>query len=516
MAEDSKGSGGKARAVTLGVFALGMIEVTAVLSIRNYPSMAEEGWSMIGWYVLALILFFLPLSLAGAELATGWPKGGGVYAWVREAFGERAGFIAIWSEWSENVVWFPTVLSFISGTFAYVISASLGNNPIYNVVVMLGVFWGVTLLNFFGERYSSAISTWGGIFGVIVPSSVLVVLLLVYIFQGNGPVVPFSFGAMVPTLDVGTLPFVATVVLLFAGMEMAGFHALETKDPARDFPRAILISATVIFGLSVLGTLAILYTVSTTDLSLAAGVIQAIQAMLDHIGVGWLTAPMAALIAVGSIAQLSTWLAGPAKGLGVAAAQGDLPRVWRQHNKHKSPVAVLLIQAVIASAFALAFVLMPSVNSAYWVLSAVTTEVIIIMYFFMFAAVIKLRYSQPDTPRAYRIPGGKAGVWIVAGAALVALVFAFVVGLMPPSIVKNVGTWSYVLILLALSLLLSVGAPMIFWLFRKPGWVAPNAAAYLESGEDDTPEAGAAAPATPGAEAAATAPAAETPEGGAR
>jgi len=495
VADDAKG--GKARAVTLGVFALGMIEVTAVLSIRNYPSMAEEGWSMIGWYVLALILFFLPLSLVGAELATGWPKGGGVYAWVREAFGERSGFIAIWSEWSENVVWFPTVLSFISGTFAYAISASLGNNPLYNVVVMLAVFWGVTLLNFFGERYSSAISTWGGVFGVILPSAVLVVLLLVYILQGNGPVVHFSVGAMVPTLNSGTLPFVATVILLFAGMEMAGFHALETKDPGRDFPRAIMISATAIFGLSVLGTLAILYTVPTKDLSLAAGVIQAIQAMLDHLKLGWLTAPMAVLIAVGSVAQLSTWLVGPAKGLGVAAAQGDLPKVWRQHNKHQSPVAVLLIQAVISTAFSLAFVLMPSVNSAYWVLSAVTTEVIIIMYFFMFASVIKLRYSQPDTVRAYRIPGGKAGVWVIAGVAIAALMFAFVVGLMPPSIVKNVGTWTYVLVLLALSLILSVGAPMVFWVFRKPGWIAPNAAAYLESGEDEPAPAAAAEPPAP-------------------
>ena len=152
MAKDPKGGGGKAKAVTLGVFALGMIEVTAVLSIRNYPSMAEEGWSMIGWYILGLLVFFLPLSLVGAELATGWPKGGGVYAWVREAFGESSGFISIWSEWTENVVWFPTVLSFIAGTFAYAFSASLGNNPIYNIVVMMAVFWGVTALAFFGHR----------------------------------------------------------------------------------------------------------------------------------------------------------------------------------------------------------------------------------------------------------------------------------------------------------------------------------------------------------------------------
>jgi len=404
MAEDGQGSGGGAGRATIGVFALAMIEVTAVLSIRNFPSMAEEGWSMIVWYLFGLIAFFLPLSLVAGELATGWPKGGGVYAWVREAFGERSGFISIWCEWSENVVWFPTVLSFIAGTVAYAISPALGNNHLYLVVVMMGIFWGVTLVNFYGVRYSSAISSWGGIVGVIVPTVSMLVLLFASFFQGRKPVVPFSPGALVPDLSMSTLPFVATVILIFAGMEMAGFHALDTRNPSRDFPRAIFLSATVIFLLTVLGTLAIMWVVPNKELSLAAGVIQAIEVMLDHIGAGWLTVPMAVLIAIGGVAQFSTWLVGPAKGLGVAAAQGDLPKVWRQHNRHSSPVAVLLIQAVIGSAFGLAFVVLPSVNSAYWVLTAITTEVITVMYFFMFASVIKLRYSQPETHRAYRIP----------------------------------------------------------------------------------------------------------------
>ena len=59
----------------LGVFALAMINVAAVLSIRNFPSMAEFGWSSIGWYIIGTILFLIPISLAGAELATGWPEG---------------------------------------------------------------------------------------------------------------------------------------------------------------------------------------------------------------------------------------------------------------------------------------------------------------------------------------------------------------------------------------------------------------------------------------------------------
>ena len=491
MADDGQGSGsgssGSGRGVakaTIGVFGLAMIEVTAVLSIRNFPSMAEEGWSMIAWYFFGLIAFFLPLSLVAGELATGWPKGGGVYAWVREAFGERSGFISIWCEWSENVVWFPTVLSFIAGTFAYAISPTLGNNRLYLVVVMMTIFWGVTLLNFNGERYSSAISSWGGMVGVILPTGSMILLLLVAILQGDNPVVPFTADALVPSLSMKTLPFVATVILIFAGMEMAGFHALDTKNPSRDFPRAILLSATAIFVLTVLGTLAIMWVVPTKELSLAAGVIQAIEVMLDRIGAGWLTVPMAILIAVGGMAQFSTWLVGPAKGLGVAAAQGDMPKIWRQHNGHGSPVAVLIIQAVIGSAFGLAFVVLPSVNSAYWILTAITTQVITVMYFFMFAAVIKLRYSQPETPRAYKIPGGNAGVWMVAGVALAALSFSFVVDLFPPNVVKGLGTGGYIALMLAGTFALSVFGPLLFWRLRKPGWAAPDAAAYLEGTEE--------------------------------
>ena len=307
---------------------------------------------------------------------------------------------------------------------------------------------------------------------------------------------PFSAGALVPDLSLSTLPFVATVVLIFAGMEMAGFHALETKNPGRDFPRAIFISATLIFVLTVLGTMAIMWVVPDKQLSLAAGVIQAVEVMLDRIGVGWLTGPLAVLIAVGGIAQFGTWLVGPAKGLGVAAAQGDMPKTWRQHNRHGSPVAVLVIQAVIGSAFALAFVVLPSVNSAYWILTAITTQVITVMYFLMFAAVIKLRYSQPDTPRAYKIPGGKPGVWIVAGIALAALAFSFVVDLFPPNVVKGLGLGGYIAIMLGGTFALSIGGPLLFWLFRKPAWAAPNAAAYLEGTEDEpdqapTPDGGA-------------------------
>jgi amino acid transporter len=473
------------RAATLGVFALAMIEVAAVLTPRNYPSMAELGWSSVGWYVIGLLLFFLPLSLVGAELATGWPKGGGVYAWVREAWGERYGFVSIWCEWAENVVWFPTVLAFIVATISFGLFPGLGENHWLTFAIMMVIFWGVTWLNMYGEKYSSKLTNLGAMFGVMLPTVVMIVLMLVYVLQGKTMAAPFDGpSSLMPTIDLANLPYVQTVILLFAGMEMAGFHALETRNPGRDFPRAILIATVIIFTLTTLGTLAIVVTVNASDLSLAGGMMESIKLMLDAIGLPWLVAPMALILAFGSIAQLSTWLIGPAKGLGTAAAQGDMPPRWRQHNKHGSPVAVLVIQAVLATILALLFVVVPSANSAYWILQALTTLIIIVMYLLMFSAVIRLRYTQPNTKRAYRIPGGIPGVWLVGGVALVALVFSFVIGLLPPGS-TDVNTAVYIAIMLIGAVAFSYVVPAIIYRFRKPEWKAPNWQAYLDGTEDD-------------------------------
>ena len=485
---------------TLGVFALAMIEVTAVLGIRNFPVMAEEGWSMIFWYLFGLVAFFLPLSLVAGELATAWPQGGGIYAWVRQAFGEKGGFIAIWCEWIEDVVWFPVGLTFIAATFAYALSPALGADPRYVLVVCLVVLWAVTAVNLFGEKYSAPLSTWGGVVGVIVPAALMIALLLVSIARGDPSAVPFTPSALLPDFDASTLPFAATVILVFCGMEMAGFHALETKDPARDFPRAILLAMVIVFVLTVLGTLAVLWVVPARQLGLASGVMQAIQAMLDEVGAGWLTAPFAVLMSAGLVAVFSTWFLGPGRALGVAAAQGDMPPLWRRRNRHGSPVGVLFVQAGLATALALLFVLVPSVNAAYWILTAITTELIIVMYLFLFAAALKLRYSQPDAPRPYRVPGGKAGMWVVCGTALAALVFSLAVGVLPPSVVGGMSPAVYVSVLVAATAGLSLGAPLVFWLRRKPGWVAPDAESYLTGGEPGRPANGPERPSEPAGE----------------
>ena len=73
-----------------------MINIIAVDSLRTLPFSAKFGSSLIFYYLACAVLFFIPVALVTAELATAWPKNGGIYVWVREAFGARFGFLVIW------------------------------------------------------------------------------------------------------------------------------------------------------------------------------------------------------------------------------------------------------------------------------------------------------------------------------------------------------------------------------------------------------------------------------------
>ncbi|MDO9325717.1 MAG: amino acid permease [Methanoregula sp.] len=472
MSDEAAGQNGLPSKKVLGLFALAMINVAAVLSIRNFPSMAVYGWSCIGWYILGAIMFLIPISLAGAELATGWPEGGGVYAWVKQAFGEKGGFTALFCEWSNNLVWFPTVLSFIASTLAFALTPALANNPWYMFSVMMIAFWGTTAIAYFGEEASTKFGNVGVILGSIIPAILIIMLGLWWMGSGQTIVLPpLTLGAMVPVINVSTLPFFATIILLFAGMEMAGFHALETKNPQKDFPRAMALSAVIIVFCTVLATLAIAMVIPANQLNLASGVMQAIEYFFKAAGVPWLVAPMAVLITLGGVVSLAAWLIGPAKGLGIVAEEGNMPPLFDRTNKYGAPVAVLVIQALIGSLVSLLYVFLPSVNQAYWILSAMTVELLCIVYVLVFASVIKLRYSQPNTPRPFKIPGGMAGIWLVGGLGMFGTVFAFIVGLMPPSYFTTSGI-VYVGSVLLGTFLLAV-PPLVFLKFKKASWLKP-------------------------------------------
>ena len=156
----------------ISVFVLAMLNISMMASLRNLPLVSELGWGMLFFFVVVAAVFLIPCALVSAELATGWTKSGGIYVWVREALGDRWGFFSIWMQWVHNVTWYPAILAFVAATLAYIINPELAANKIYIQAIVLIVFWGMTLINYFGVETSTIVSTVGVIIGTIIPGAI--------------------------------------------------------------------------------------------------------------------------------------------------------------------------------------------------------------------------------------------------------------------------------------------------------------------------------------------------------
>jgi amino acid transporter len=410
------------------------------------------------------LAFFIPVALVAAELATAYPRNGGIYIWIKEAFGQRTGFAAIWLQWVYNLIWFPTILLFIASTCAFLIDPNLTENKQFLFLSLIGLFWLFTFLNCFGLRVASVVSTIGAILGTLLPMLGIILMAGYWLLQGNVPVNDFH-QSIIP--DLSTLhPLAMFIVVIFGlvGIEMSAIHAEDVQNPKTDYPKAILYSAILIILSLVLSALAILVVVPLSDLSLVTGLINAYALFFNTYHLSWLTPVMAGLIVIGGLSGVSAWMMGPIKGLSIAAHASDIPKGIYKLNRFQAPYKMLLLQGLIFTIISLCFVYIPSVNTAYWWLSDACSQLALVVYIIMFAAFIKLRYSDPTRERKYKVPGGRVGMWLVAGTGILCSFFAFTIGFISPSQIPAAQAQ------LSLGMMVSVIALLIaipFWLGKK-------------------------------------------------
>jgi putative glutamate/gamma-aminobutyrate antiporter len=442
---------------------------------------------MIFYILFAAIMFLLPASLVAAELGSAFSKqGGGVYTWVKEAFGSRWGFTAIWLQWIQNVVWYPTVLAFAAGALAYLfMDPGLADKGAYTGIVILVCYWAATFLTLAGSNVASSLTKYGVLLGTVLPGIMIIVLGLLWLNQGN----PLQFmepSAVVAAAEtaagqspharlfphitgLGSVAFLAGIILLFAGVEVHAVHANELENPARQFPESMFLAMIIIFLIFTLGSLAVAAVIPADKISLTAGLMQAFKQLLDKFQIGFLTPIIGLLAAFGAIGGVMSWIDGPSRGLLETAKKGEIPPFMAKTNKNGVQVNILIIQAIIVSLLASLYFIMDNVSVAFFVLSAMTVTLYLVMYILMYAAAIKLRYSQPDLPRSYKVPGGLYGMWLVAGIGLIGVCFSLVVGFFPPTNLP-VGNPTLYVGLVSVGMIVFVGLPLLINKIKKPEW----------------------------------------------
>jgi putative glutamate/gamma-aminobutyrate antiporter len=447
-----------------------MLNVSIMASLRNLPIVAEFGLSAVFYFCLIGLFFLIPCALVSAELATGWPKSGGIYIWVREGLGDRWGFMAIWMQWVHNVAWYPVIMSFVAVTLAFAISPDLAENKFYVCGVILVGFWGMTLLNYLGIKTSGWFSAIGVIVGTILPGIFVIFLGVQWIAGGREVQTELSLNAVMPSFNqLGNLAFLAGLFFAFTGLEVFASYAGDVKNPQKNYPRAILLSAFITFVLFMFGSLAIAIVIPNNQINLVAGLMEAFRTFFQFYHLTWILPLMALLLVIGAIAEVNSWIIGPVKGLYATAVHGNLPPFFQKTNKHEVPTRLLLFQAILVTIAALVFLYMPAVSSSFWILTALSAQSYAIMYVLMFIAALRLRYSKPDVDRTYRVPFENKGMWALCIMGILASCFAIGLCFVPPSNIEVRSTLKYVLFLVG-GLFVMVIIPHCIHFQRKPHW----------------------------------------------
>jgi len=441
---------------TLGLLSLVLITIGSVDSIRNLPATALFGSNIIAFFILGAVFFLIPSGLISAELASESREGeGGIYRWVTEALGPRWGFIAIWYQWIENVVYYPALLSFVAGTVAYLLFPALADSRIFLIIFILAAFWIITLLNLWGMKASSFFANICSLLGLVLPMGLIIFTGAIWVLSGKPMHIDLHPAALIPNFSHPDLWMTLTGVMLsMCGIEIATIHVRETKNPERNFPRALIISTAFILITLILGSLSIAIVMPQDQLSLIAGLMQAFQLFFSAYHLSWLMPFIACSLIIGGLGGLNNWLIAPTRGLHYAGRQGHFPAWLLKENKRGAPVILLLIQALIVSFTLIAFVLLPSINASYWYLNVLAAQLYMFMYILMFISGIILKIRNKNNPKfhhnknIYQIPGGSWGTGIIGVMGIIGSIVTVLIGFLPPSNIHAGSVIHYALMIL--------------------------------------------------------------------
>ena len=451
----------------ISLFSLMLLIIAAIDSIRNLPASALFGSALIFFFVFSAIVFLIPTSLVAAELSALFPEKGGVYHWVSTAFGEKWAIVAIWLQWINTMVWYPTILSFIAGTAAYLINPELAQNKWYLIGCILAVFWILTLVNLRGLNFSARINSFCAMIGTVIPMLFLIILGAIWVFKGHPLQIQVNSQTLFPSLaQSGNWVSLIAIMASFLGMELSGVHVSDVRDPQRNFPKAVLSASVFILLSMILGSLAIAFVVPEKEINLVSGVMQVFSNLFIAFGMEGLIPVLTLLIVVGTIGGMTNWLISPAKGLLHAAEFGYLPRFFRRKNKHGIAANILLMQAILVSLFCLVFLLVPSVNAFYWFLTALSTELYMIMYILMFFSALRLHYKHINRPKVFKIPGRHVGMWLTCLFGLFGCSATIAVSFFPPDTVNIGSPLQYVLMICAGNLL-TISPVFLFYFYKN-------------------------------------------------
>ena len=411
---------------TMGIFSMTLFAVSAMITLDTVATSSALGVQSITLFALFAVFFFVPYGLVTAELGSAWPDEGGIYVWVREAYGQRWGTFTAWLYWVNVAYWAPAVFVIFAGTLAAAFWGGMSRT--WEEIIVIALIWVMVAIGIL----PMSLSKWVNSVSAAVKVAVLVVIGvvgLVFVIR-HGAANSFNLKQWVPSWGANW-SFLPIIIYNFMGFELMSSAAGALKNPRRDIPRMLLFAGAIIVGAQLLGNFGILAAIPLKDLSIVSGMADAMKLSFDAVLGSAATAIydiFIVLLLFSFIGNMVTWSIGSNHSMASTGLDRSAPGVFGHVNKRfTTPDYAFVLMGVVATGLTVVnYAFFSTKESVFWSIFALSSIVFLFPYLLMFPALLILRKKQPDRPRPYTVPGGKVGAWLSVLLTMAGVIFAIV------------------------------------------------------------------------------------------
>ncbi len=375
---------------------------------------AVLGNSQFFWRLFMIIAFLVPYGLIASELGTAYQGNGGLYDWISLAFpGTRWGARAAWWYWLNFPLWMASLAVMVPDllSLAFGIEISIGASLAIQLLFILIV----TVIACFPVCDSVIILN---ICAVIkVGLALLVGGMGIFFTLQNGFVNDMSFSTFLPRFDLDSLSSISVIIFNMLGFEIVCTFSGDMDNPKRQIPQAIVIGGLIIAGVYLLGGFGISAVIPADEVDAASGLIEAVMLMSGQ-DEGLFIASVTLLFVVTLFGNMISWSLGINNTACYAAEHGDMPAPFtRRWSRNQMPIGAAIINGAVASVICVLGVIMAMAapeSELFWTFFALNLILLLMSYLPIFPAFLKLRRTDPNAERPFKVSGGPAVLKLMA------------------------------------------------------------------------------------------------------
>lgn len=401
-----------------------LMAVVVVLVVESTASSAAIGPSQFFWWIFLLIFFFLPYGLISSELGTTYDGEGGLYDWVKKAYGRRAGGRVAWYYWINYPIWMVSLAILFTDTGAQIFG--LESNSIVVVLIQLIFVWGVCLVSL------SKISDAKWILNSAAFMKAFIMLSLgglgIYAAVNQGIANEFTLATMTPTFDSSSLAFLSVLIFNFIGFEVVASMAPEMDNPQRDIPKALVLGGSLIALFYMIGAFGMSVAIPASDISPDAGLLDSFSTLISS---NLFIIVIGLMFMYTLASNLISWAYGVNYVAMYCAEDGALPKIFaKKLKKNDMPLGAVIVNGVIAT---ILIVIIPFINNedVFWSFFALNVVTLLASYLYMFPAFLKLRKIDGDAERPFKVKGSMTFLRFITFVPFVLIILTVALTLLP-------------------------------------------------------------------------------------